>query len=73
MYASSWTELISIRELRKTNNKGKGRLRLSLKRGGILGQTNTTIIGLKEIMLGSQGPTILRWLTRYSENQYTKF
>ena len=36
VYANSWTELISIKGLRKTNNRVIGRLRLSLKRGGIL-------------------------------------
>ena len=32
IYTSSWTELISTRESKTTNNKEKGRLRLSLKK-----------------------------------------
>ena len=46
-----------------TSNRGKERLRLSLKRRGILGQTNTTITGLGETMLGNQGLPILRQLS----------
>ena len=73
MYASSWTELISIIRSRKTNSRGRGRLRLSFKRGGISGRTDTTIISPGETMLGNRGPLILKWLMRCSENQYIKF
>ena len=44
--ASSWTRLISTRRLRKTSIRGKERLRLSLRRGGISGWTDTTTIDL---------------------------
>ena len=56
----------------KTNNKGRGRLRLSLKRGRTLSRTDTTIVDPEEILLGSLGLRLLRWLTQCSENQYIK-
>ena len=59
VYANSWTKLISIKGSRKTSNRGIGRLRLSLKRGGIL--------------LGKQGLPMPRQLIYYFENQCTKF
>ena len=55
MCANSWTRLISIRGLRKTNNRGKERLRLSLKRGGISGQIDTTTTDFRGTLLGSRG------------------
>ena len=73
VYANSWTGLISIRRSRKTNNRGRGRLRLTLKRWGTSGRIGTTIIGLGKIILGNWGPLILWWLTRCSENQCTRF
>ena len=72
VYVNLWIELTSISESRRTNNMGKGRLRLSLKRWGISGQTDTTITGLGETLLGNRGLSLLKWLTSYSENQYTK-
>ena len=44
MYIGLWTVLTSINGLRKTSNKGKGKVRLSLKIGGILGRTDTILI-----------------------------
>ena len=63
------TVLTSISGSRKTNSKGKGRLRLSLGIGEISSLTNTTIIGLKEILLGNLGLLLLRWLAQCFENQ----
>ena len=55
------------------NNKERGRLRLSLRRGGISGQTGTIIIGLEGIMWGNQGLLIPRQLIQCSENLSVKF
>ena len=52
VYANSWTELISIKGLRKTNNRGRGRLRLSFRRAGISGRTDTTTTNFEGILLG---------------------
>ena len=68
MCTNSWIELISIRGSRKTSNRERGSLRLSLRRGGISGRMDTTINGLREIMLGSQDPPILKRLVQCSEN-----
>ena len=72
VYVNLWTKLTSISGSRRTSNKGNGRLRLSLKRGGISGQTDTTTTDLGETLLGNRGLPPLKWLTRCSENQYTK-
>ena len=50
VYASLWTELISIKGSKMTNNKENGRLRLSLKRGGISGRIDTIITGQEGII-----------------------
>ena len=50
----------SIKELRKTSNRVKARLRLSLKRGGISGQNDTIIIDQGETLLGNQELLTLR-------------
>ena len=50
VYASLWTELISIKGSKMTNNKENGRLRLSLRKRGILGQTDKIITGREGIM-----------------------
>ena len=63
---------MSINRPRKTNNKGKGKLRLSLKIEGILGQTDITIIGPEETLLGSQDLLLPRWLAQCSRNQCIK-
>ena len=73
MCTNSWTGLISIRELRKTSSRGNERLRLSLRRWGISGRTDTTTIDLEGTLLGSQGLPILRQLTQYSGNRCIKF
>ena len=73
MYANSWTKLISIRRLRKTSSRGKERLRLSLRRGGISSWIDTTTTDLGGTLLGNQGLPMLRRLTRYSGNQCIKF
>ena len=72
VYVNLWTKLTSISGSRRTSNKGNGRLRLSLKRGGISGQTDTTTTDPRETLLGNRGLPPLKWLTRCSENQYTK-
>ena len=73
MCANSWIELISIRELRKTNSKEKVKRRLSLRRGRILGQTSSIIIDPEEITLDSQGLPTPRWLMQCSENRCIRF
>ena len=60
--------MISIRALRKTSSRGKEKLGLSLRRGGISGQTDTTTTDLRETLLGSQGLPVLRWLMWSFEN-----
>ena len=45
VYASLWIELINIKGSKTTNNKEKGRLKLSLRKGGISSRTDTIIIG----------------------------
>ena len=70
---NSWAGLTSIIRLKKTNSRGKERIRLSLKRGGISGRSNTTTTGLEETLLGSQGLPMLKRLTRCFENQCIKF
>ena len=53
--------------------KGKERRRLSLKRGGILGWTDTIITIRGEISQDSMDQLIRRRLTLYSENRYIRF
>jgi len=57
---------------RKTSSKVKGRLWLSLRRGGISGQTDTITIDSEGILLYNLDLRLLRWLTLYSENQCIK-
>ena len=71
--ANSWTKLISIKGLKKTNNRGKERLRLSLRKWGISSQTDTTTTDLGGTLLGSQGLPILKRLTRCSGNWCIRF
>ena len=63
--------MISISGSKKTNSKARGRVRvrLSLRREGISGRTNTTIIDPKGILLDNLDPRLFRWLTLCSENQ----
>ena len=70
---NSWTGLISTRGLRKTNSKGKVRLRLSLRRWEISGRTDTIITKQEETLLGSQGLLILRQLMLCSESQCARY
>ena len=63
---------MSISRLRKTNNKAKGRVRLSLKKGGILGRIDTTITDSAGILRDNLDLRLLRWLTLFSENQCIK-
>ena len=72
MYDNSWTKLISIRGSKRTNNKEKGRLRLSLKGERISSRITTTITSPGETLLGNWDLPLLKWLTQCSENQYTK-
>ena len=60
------------KRVRKTYNKVRGRVRLSLRRGGILGRTVTTIINPKGILRSNPGLWLLRWLTLCSKNQCIK-
>ena len=69
MCANLWIGLINIRGSRKTNNRENVRPRLSLKRGGISGQTDTVITDQWETSLGSPGLPILRQLMLCSENR----
>ena len=41
---------------------------MSLRRGGILGRTDTIIINLEETLLGNQGLPTPKQLMQYSEN-----
>ena len=47
---------------RKTSSEGKGRLRLSLKLGGISGRTDTIITGPEETLLGNLVSIVFREL-----------
>ena len=50
VYVNLWTELINTRELRKISNKEKVKRRLSLKRLGISGRTDSIPLDLEKIM-----------------------
>ena len=54
------------------NNREKGKLSLSLKKGEILGRTDTTITGREGIIQSSKGQVTIRWLELYSENSCIK-
>ena len=56
-----------------TNSKEKGKLRLSLRKGGISGQTDTTITGREGIMPINQDLTMLRSSVRCFESQCIKY
>ena len=51
----------------------KGRLRLSLRKEGISGKTDTVITGRERIMQINQGLTVLRSSVRCSESQCIKY
>ena len=70
---NSWIGLTSIKELRKTNNKVKVRLRLSLRRGRISGRTDTIISNQRETLLGNLELPILRQLMLCSKNQCARY
>ena len=72
MFVGSWIALMSTSESRKTNNKARGRVRLSLRRGGISSRTNTTITDPKGILLDNLDLRSLRCLTLCSKNQCIK-
>ena len=59
---------MSTSGLRKTNDKARGKVRLSLRRGGISGQTDTTITDPEGILPDNLDLRLLRWLTLCSEN-----
>ena len=61
------------KRVKEDQQQGKGRLRLSFKRGGILGRTDTIITNLGETLLSSQGLPTLRRLMLCSKNQCTKY
>ena len=56
-----------------TNSKEKGKLRLSLRKGGISGQTDTIITGREGIMSINQDLIMLRSSVRCSESQCIKY
>ena len=55
------------------NNRGKGKLRLSLRKEEILGRTDTTITSQEGIMQSSQGQITTKWSGLYSESQCIKY
>ena len=54
------------------NNREKGKLSLSLKKGETLGRTDTTITSREGIIQSSKGQVTIRWLELYFENQSIK-
>ena len=65
--------LTNKKEWKRTSCKGKERRMLSLKRGVILGRTDTTITIQGEISQGNQDQPTRRRLPPYSENRYIRF
>ena len=65
--------LTNKKEWKRTSCKGKEMRRLSLKRGVILGQTDTTITIQGEISQGNQDQPTRRRLPSYFENRYIRF
>ena len=63
---------MSTSRSRKTNSKGKERIRLSLRIGGISSQIDTTIISPEETLLGNLGLLLLKWLAQYFVSQCIK-
>ena len=55
------------------NNRENGRLRLSLRKGGISSRIDTTITGQEGIMRINQGLTVLKSLVQCSESQCIKY
>ena len=70
---NSWIGLTSIKGLRKISNWVKERQRLSLKRVGISGQTDSITIDLGEILLDNQGLPTPKQLIKYFENRCIMF
>ena len=62
---SSWIVLMSTSRWRRTNSRWKGKLRLSLRIGGISGQTDIIIISPEETLLGNLGLMLLRCVRTY--------
>ena len=54
------------------NNREKGKLSLSLKKGENLGRTDTIITGQEGIILSSRRRITIRWSELYSENPCIK-
>ena len=54
------------------NNREKGKLSLSLKKGEILSRTDTTITGQEGIILSSRRQITISWSELYSENPCIK-
>ena len=73
VYGSLWTGLTNTKEWKRTSCKRKERRRLSFKKGGILGQTDTTVTVRGEISQGNTDQLIRRRLTPYSEIHYIRF
>ena len=58
--------------INNSNNKEKGKLSLSLKKGENLGRTDTIIIGREGIILSSRYQVTIRWSELYSESPCIK-
>ena len=54
------------------NNREKGKLSLSIKKGENLGWANTIITGREGIILSSRRQITIRWSALYSENLFIK-
>ena len=72
MYVSSWITLASINGLKRTNNKGSGKLRWSHRIEGILGMIDTTATNLGEIFLGNPDLLLFMWLALCFDSLYIK-
>ena len=60
------------KRVEEDQQQGKGKAKVTLRTGGILGRIDTIITDLEGILLGNLSLRFFRWLTRCSENQYIK-
>ena len=65
-------QIDEYKRVEENQQQGKGKVRFSLRRWEISGQTATTIIDPKGILLGNLRLRLLKWLIQCSENQYIK-
>ena len=61
------------KRVEEDQQQGKGRVRLSLRRGGVSSRTDTTIIDPEGILRENLDLQLLRWLTLCFENQCIKY